>query len=123
MAGGHDLDLARLQELPGALGSTLPEIVSVLVSELSRALSDIDDAIAGEDLAAAAHAAHAARNSALMVDARPLLDRLAELERYARRGELPAAVTAHRALGQAWTPLRAGLERAARDGRETTERR
>jgi hypothetical protein len=107
-----DLDLARLAELQDLLGTQLSEIVATLLTELDRAVRDIGAALAGRDLNAAALAAHAARNSALMIDAQPLLGRLGELEACARRQDLTAALAAQQTVTEAWPPLRRSLELA-----------
>lgn len=106
------LDLGRLAELQELLGTQLSEIVATLLTELSRALQDIDAALAGRDLDAVALAAHAARNSALMVDAQPLLARLGELESCARRLDLTSALAAQERVTEAWPSLRRSLELA-----------
>jgi hypothetical protein len=107
-----DLDLARLGELQDLLGTQLSEIVATLLDELGRALGDIDAALATRDLNAVALAAHAARNSALMINAQPLLARLGELEACARRQELTSALAAQQYVTEAWPPLRRSLELA-----------
>ena len=84
-----EFDLGRLAELQRLLGTDLAAIVATLLTELSRALAEIDAALARDDLSAAALGAHAARNSALMIDARPLLGHLGELESSARRDDPP----------------------------------
>jgi hypothetical protein len=108
-----ELDLNRLAGLAELLDSELPQIVETLVEELNRALGAIGAALAGDDLPAAALAAHAARNSALMIDARPLLDCLDTLESSARRADPGGAREAQRRLDKAWPPLRSQLHRAA----------
>jgi HPt (histidine-containing phosphotransfer) domain-containing protein len=108
-----ELDLSRLAELRELLDSELPQIVETLVEELTRALQSITVALADGDLAAAALAAHAARNSALMIDARPLLDCLDGLESSARRDDAGGAREAQRRLETTWPPLCAQLRRAA----------
>jgi hypothetical protein len=108
-----DLDLGRLAELQDLLGTQLSEIVATLLNELSRAMRDIDAALAGRDLNAAALAAHAARNSALMIDAQPLLANLGELEACARREDLTSALAAQQCVTEAWPPLRRSLQLAA----------
>lgn len=111
-----DLDLDRLAELQDLLGTELSEIVATLLNELGRALRDVDAALTGRDLNAAALAAHAARNSALMIDAQPLLAHLGELETCARRKDMTSALAAHQCVTEAWPPLRRSLELAvARD--------
>jgi HPt (histidine-containing phosphotransfer) domain-containing protein len=108
-----ELDLSRLAGLAELLGSELPQIVETLVEELTRALGAIDAALADDDLSAAALAAHAARNSAMMIDARPLLDCLDALESSARRADPGGARAAQRRLDETWPPLRSQLHRAA----------
>jgi predicted lipoprotein with Yx(FWY)xxD motif len=110
-----ELDLRRLAELQRSLDQTLPEIVATLVQELDRALDAIGPALARGDLAAAALSAHAARNSALMIDARPLLAELDALESSARQHDADGADHARQRLSNNWPPLRAALHRAAHD--------
>jgi HPt (histidine-containing phosphotransfer) domain-containing protein len=107
------LDLQRLAELEQRLGTTLPDIAGTLVTELDNALSEIAAGLDRGDLEQVAAAAHAARNSALMIDAQPVLTRLAELETSARRGDLPPALAAHEQLLKEWPPLRRELVRVA----------
>lgn len=111
-----ELDLARLTELQELLGRHLSDIVATLVSELSAALGGVDRALEQGDLAEAALAAHAARNSALMIDARGMLDRLAELETGARCNDAQAAREAYRRLRAMWPELRRRLELAGAVG-------
>jgi hypothetical protein len=108
-----EFDLSRLAGLAELLDSEPPQIVDTLVEELTRALGAIGTALDDEDLSAAALAAHAARNSALMIDARPLLDCLDALESSARRADPDGACEARRRLDETWPPLRAQLHRAA----------
>jgi hypothetical protein len=108
-----ELDLSRLAELQQLLDSGLPQIVDILVDELNRALDAIGAGLGDGDLAAAALAAHAARNSALMIDARALLDELDALESSARRHDAHGAAQAHRRLQETWPTLCSELQRAA----------
>ncbi len=108
-----ELDLKRLAELQELLGTELPDIVATLVEELTTAFEAIDAGLAGDDLGATAMAAHAARNSALMIDAQPLLAHLAELESAARAHDMAGTIAAHGPLCVAWTQLRQRLELAA----------
>ena len=103
----------RLAELQDLLGTDLSEIVATLLAELTRALGDIDTALSRADLAAAALAAHDARNSALMIDAQPLLGQLGELETCARRDDRQATVAVNQQLHSSWPSLRRRLELAA----------
>jgi hypothetical protein len=111
-----ELDLTRLAELEGELGVQLPEIVATLVRELDVAVADADAALAAGDLAAAGLAAHAGRNSALMIGARPVLDALEALETAAGRDDGPGAGAALTQLRSRWPDLRKRLQRAASTG-------
>jgi HPt (histidine-containing phosphotransfer) domain-containing protein len=108
-----ELDLRRLRELHRHLGTDVSEIVQTLDDELRRALADIEAALVAGDLPAAARAAHAARNSALMIGAAPLLAQLDELESSARAGDLTAARRAQNRVQEHWPALRSELARAA----------
>jgi len=105
-----ELDLTRLAKLQPLLGSRLPEIVTGLVRELGVAIDELGRAVTAGDLDAAARAAHAARNSALMLDARPLLNALRELENAARAGRSDTVTTSLVGLREGWRKLLAGLE-------------
>jgi hypothetical protein len=109
-----ELDLGRLAELPEALGLELEEIVQTLIEELDRAVSDAGAALADGHLDKAAGAAHAGRNSALMIRAQPLLDALGALEAAASRGDRAAALSALEYVRGSWPALRAQLELASR---------
>ncbi len=101
----EELDLARLAELQPLLGAELPEIVAGLVRELGVAIGELERAVSAGDLDAAARAAHASRNSALMLDAEPLLDVLLELESCARAGRGQAAQAKLLGLRESWRRL------------------
>lgn len=105
-----ELDLRRLTELQELLGSGLPEIVATLVDELTRAVTEIEAGMAAGDLPAAALAAHAARNSALMLDAAPMLDSLREIEAGTRAEDLELARAGLHRLRSTWPALRQRLE-------------
>jgi hypothetical protein len=107
-----ELDLRRLTELQELLGSDVSEIVATLVREISAAMGAIESGLAESDLAAAALAAHAARNSALMLDARPMLDALREIEAGARDDDVEAARSGLQHLQTIWPSLRSRLEAA-----------
>jgi hypothetical protein len=108
---GDELDLRRLLELQRVLGSGLPEIVGNLMTDLERAVDEIDTGMAAGDSQVVAHGAHAARNSALMLDAHPMLDALNEIELSARAGDLKAAAGGVARLNSTWPAVRARLER------------
>ena len=108
-----ELDLKRLTELQELLGSELEEIVATLVEEITRAVGEIEAGVADGDLPAAGLAAHAARNSALMLDAKPTLDALGEIEGAARDEDLAVAQSGLERLRRAWPALRRRLETEA----------
>jgi HPt (histidine-containing phosphotransfer) domain-containing protein len=108
-----ELDLRRLVDLQKLLGQDLTEIVATLIWELDSALESTERALDAGDLAAAALAAHAARNSALMIDAQPLLAELEALESSARHGDADGAAQAGDRLTRSWPSLRFALDRAA----------
>jgi HPt (histidine-containing phosphotransfer) domain-containing protein len=108
-----ELDLSKLGELEQLLGTERRAIVRTLVTELEAAVARIDRGLAAGDLIEVASAAHAARNSALMIDAQPLLRVLEELETCARRAEADGATTAGARMAGVWPPLRRKLELAA----------
>lgn len=112
-----ELDLDRLTALGELLGSELPEILATLRSELTRAVDEIEARVAAGDLAAAALAAHSARNSALMLGARPTLDALEEIESGARAQDIASARGGLEHLLSAWPLLARQLEAVAQDQR------
>ncbi len=108
-----ELDLSRLKDLETQLGAELPAIVATLLAELTRAIVEVEAAMSRDDLSAVATAAHAARNSGLMLDARPLLTALGKIEAGARE-EKPAAVAdGVNLLRSVWPALRRRLEAEA----------
>jgi hypothetical protein len=108
-----ELDLGRLADLPDALGLELGQIVETLIRELDHAVGEAAAALDGGDLDGAAAAAHAGRNSALMIRAQPVLDALGALETGASRGDLAAARAALEDVRGSWPALRARLVHAS----------
>jgi HPt (histidine-containing phosphotransfer) domain-containing protein len=108
-----ELDLTRLAELQELLGTEMKDLVATLVNELTRAMAQMTAALAAGDLDGVAHAAHDARNSALMIDAGPLLSRLSEVESGARADDMARTVAGHAAVAEAWPSLRGRLQAAA----------
>lgn len=108
-----ELDVSRLSELQKLLGTDVPAIVRTLVNELTTAVARIDEGLETGDLSEVAAAAHAGRNSALMIDAQPVLRELRQIETCARNDEPAGALAARAHLRQVWPRLRRQLERAA----------
>lgn len=88
---GGDVDTTRLAELAVQLGQEPEAVARRLHDELVAARARIDAGLADGDQVAVGDGAHAARNSALMVGARPLLAGLRAVETAADAGDLPAA--------------------------------
>jgi HPt (histidine-containing phosphotransfer) domain-containing protein len=112
-AAESELDVGRLTELEELLGTDREAIVGTLVTELTTEVAQIDEGLQSGDLAQVAAAAHAARNSALMIDAQPVLRVLKELETCARAGKPDEAAVARARLRRAWPRLRRQLQLAA----------
>ena len=108
---GDELDLRRLFELQRVLGTDLAEIVGKLVTDIDRAVDQIDSGMASGDPPAVAHGAHAARNSALMLDAHAMLGALGEIEVHARAGDLGGAADGVERLSSTWPAVRSRLQR------------
>ena len=116
-AGTDPLDRSRLDAIGAHLGQTAADVAATLRDELERALDAVDAGVAAGDADAVALAAHAARNSALMIVARPTLAALDELEHAARIGDLETAAVAAGQLRDRWVALRVQLELFTRSGR------
>lgn len=108
-----ELDLNKLTELQELLGSSVSEIVSTLIREITTALEAIRAGVDRGDSAATALAAHAARNSALMLDARPMLEALREIETGSRNHDVAEMRLGLAHLEVVWPPLRSRLNAAA----------
>jgi HPt (histidine-containing phosphotransfer) domain-containing protein len=108
-----ELDVSRLSELQELLGTGVPAIVHTLLTELTTAVTRIDEGLEAGDLGEVAAAAHAGRNSALMIDAQPVLSALRQLETCARNDEAAGAMAARESLQEAWPRLRRQLELVA----------
>jgi HPt (histidine-containing phosphotransfer) domain-containing protein len=112
-AAESQLDVRRITELQLLLGTDRQAIVETLMTELTTAVARIDEGLESGDLDEVAAAAHAARNSALMIDAQPVLRVLKQLETCARSREPEGAAAASASLRRVWPRLRRQLKRAA----------
>lgn len=108
---GGELDLTRLTEIDRVLGNGVPEIIKALISDIADAVTEIESGFSAGDSEAVALAAHAARNSALMLDAHPMLESLSTIEAAARADDLRAAGENREQMESNWTALRSALER------------
>jgi hypothetical protein len=110
-----EFDLRRLREMQAVLDTELPAIIATLLAELTLAADQLQAAIGAGDWACAEQAAHAGRNSALMLNAGPLLSALTDAERAARRGDPSAARAAHARVQLVWPALQARLQAEAQN--------
>jgi HPt (histidine-containing phosphotransfer) domain-containing protein len=111
MSDYHDLEqIRRLEEV---LGSDTASIVTPMLAGMTEAIDQIEAGVAAGDLDRATRAAHAARNDALMLGARPLLDALTELEAAGRELDQARANEALLRVRDVWPPTRDELSIAA----------
>jgi hypothetical protein len=108
-----ELDPRQVTRLGELLHSEPAQIIGDLYRELTGSVTAIDAGLRSGDLDAVAGAAHAGRNSALLIDARPLLADLEELERCARGDEPQGAAVARERLRTSWGALSTRLEELA----------
>jgi HPt (histidine-containing phosphotransfer) domain-containing protein len=108
-----ELELQRLVQLEEVMGTRLPDIVRRVIESLDGAIAQLEDALAAGELDAAAKAAHAARNDALMVGAKTLLVSLTEVETAARDGQAESTARALLGVRDAWPRTRDELDRVA----------
>lgn len=94
-----------LDALAAQLDQTTGEVAETLHEELARALGEIDSGIAADDAAAVGRASHAARNSVLMLDDRPMLTELRNLEAGVARGDVAATNAARARVRERWERL------------------
>ena len=104
-----ELSLSRLGALAAQLGQTPAEVCRTLHDELSRAIAQLDAGLATGDREAAGHASHAARNSALMIEARPMLAGLRGVEAALAAGDQAGARAAHAQVLAHWSAVDAAL--------------
>lgn len=106
------LDAGRLRDLQIFTAAEREEIGRRAIDAISQQLDALDRAVAGGDLAAAAEAAHRARNETLLVGAGELSEAFQSVEDAARgmRGSgVGEAVASARAL---WPPTREAIASA-----------
>ncbi|HTX08233.1 MAG TPA: hypothetical protein VME22_06455 [Solirubrobacteraceae bacterium] len=106
-------DLEQIRRLQGVLGSDAASIVAPMLAGLTKAIEEVEAGLAAGDLARATRAAHAARNDALMLGARPLLEALTELEAAGREFDQARADEALLRVREVWPPTRDELAAAS----------
>jgi hypothetical protein len=108
-----ELDAGRLDALAEHLGETPAAVAGTLYGELQRAFAELDAALQGGDWEAAGRAGHAARNSALMIVAKPLLAGLRAVEAALADGDVAGARAAREQLGGHWSAVAEALRAVA----------
>lgn len=88
------LDRSRLEAVAAQLTEPVAQVALTLGTELSAERARLGAGLEHGDLTLVADAVHAARNSALMIDATPTLAGLRELQRAVRAEQLDAAKAA-----------------------------
>jgi hypothetical protein len=105
-----ELDLSRLEALGPELGQTGAQVAGTLSQELRRAFGDLDAALGAGDLEGAGRAVHAARNSALMIAAGPMLAGLRALDAALDAADLSGACEVRARLNDHWSAVDAALD-------------
>jgi HPt (histidine-containing phosphotransfer) domain-containing protein len=108
------VDLRRIAELQGVMGQDVEGIVGPMLRSMTTGIEDLQTALAEGRLDRATQAAHACRNDALMLGAKPLQAVLTELEAATRDLDVPRATAGLERLKEVWPPTREQLAQAAR---------
>ena len=106
-------DPARIAELQDVLGADTQEILSSMLTSMTRAVEQLEAAVLAGELDQAIQAAHRARNDALMLSAARLQAALTELEAAARDADEPRTRDALERVRAVWPPTREELAGAA----------
>ncbi len=107
------IDLGRIGELEGVLGTDAVAIVSSMLDNMTAAIDDVEHAMAAGDLDRATGAAHRCRNDALMLGAQRLLTALTDLETATRNWDEAGAGAALERVRLVWPPTRDELQASA----------
>ncbi len=107
------IDLGRIGELEGVMGTDAVAIVSSMLDNMTAAIDDVERAMAAGDLDRATGAAHRCRNDALMLGAQRLLTALTDLEIATRNWDKAGAGAALECVRLVWPPTRDELQASA----------
>jgi HPt (histidine-containing phosphotransfer) domain-containing protein len=102
-------DLSRIAQLEDVMGAEAGAIVASMLTSMTGAMEEIEAALAAGEFDRATRAAHSARNDALTVGARQLLDALTELEAATRDEDAARAAAALERVHEVWPPTRDAL--------------
>jgi HPt (histidine-containing phosphotransfer) domain-containing protein len=103
------LDLKRIADLERLMGADVAALLRSLRASMVDAITQIEQALAADELDRATYAAHLCRNDALMVGARDLQRSLADLEAATRAADLDAARRLFARVLELWAPALAEL--------------
>jgi HPt (histidine-containing phosphotransfer) domain-containing protein len=106
-------DLSRIAQLEDVMGADAGAIVASMLTSMADAMEEIGAALAAGEFDRATRAAHSARNDALTVGARPLLEALTELEASTRRCDAAGASGALERVHAFWPATRDALAASA----------
>jgi HPt (histidine-containing phosphotransfer) domain-containing protein len=106
-------DLSRIAQLEDVMGAEAGAIVASMLTSMTAAMEEIEVALADGEFERATRAAHSARNDALTVGARQLLEALTELEVATRRCDAAGASGALERVHAVWPPTRDALATSA----------
>jgi HPt (histidine-containing phosphotransfer) domain-containing protein len=102
-------DPARIAELQDVLGADTQSILASMLTSMTRAMEQLEAAVADGELDRAVRAAHRVRNDALMLSAGALQAALSELELAARAADEPRTRDALQRVREVWPPTREEL--------------
>jgi HPt (histidine-containing phosphotransfer) domain-containing protein len=102
-------DPARIAELQDVLGADTQSILASMLTSMTRAMEQLEAAVADGELDRAVQAAHRVRNDALMLSAGALQAALSELELAARAADEPRTRDALQRVREVWPPTREEL--------------
>lgn len=107
------LDAGRLAQLRVFSQAELHAIAKSASTVIGDQLKRLQGALASTDLAAAADAAHRARNETLLVGASELTDAFADLEQAARGGDCTGARAAAQQVNAIWPATHDAIDEIA----------
>jgi len=106
-------DLEQIRRLQELLGSDARDIVASMLRSLTGSIEQVEAAMKAGELDGAIRAAHAARNDAMTLGARQLLEALTDLEAATRDWDARRAGAALERVQAVWPPTRDELAGAA----------
>jgi HPt (histidine-containing phosphotransfer) domain-containing protein len=106
-------DLERIRRLQDVMGSDAASIVASMLTSMAEAIDELESGMAAGELERATRAAHHARNDAMMLGARPLLEALTDLEAAGRDSDEARATAALEQVRAVWPTTRDELKAGA----------